>query len=108
MPINILKIPLTNAPQRFAIDLSGRSLILNSTWNHIANTWMVDFIDGVTNKKLISSLALVTGVDLLRQHEHVGIKGTLIAYTDGDPDAVPSLESMGTDAGLYYLVESDD
>lgn len=104
MAEQIFKIPLTNTPQRFAIELAGMSLIVVSRWNGEAPAWMLDFYDEASNEPLILSLPLVSGADLLYQHQHLGIPGQLIVYTDGDEFAPPTLENLGQEANLYYLV----
>lgn len=105
MAEQLFKIPLINIPQRFAIELAGRSLIVVSQWNDEAPAWMVSFYDEATNEPLILSLPLVSGADLLSQHQHLGIPGQLIVYTDGDEFAPPTLENLGQEANLYYLVD---
>ena len=105
MAEQLFKIPLDNIPQRFAIELAGRSLIAGSRWNDEAQAWMLDFYDEQTNEPLIISLPLVVGADLLSQHEYIGIPGQLIAYTDGDEFAPPTLDNLGQEANLYYLVD---
>lgn len=105
MAEQLFKIPLTNVPQRFAIELAGLSLVIVSRWNEEAPAWMLDFYDEATAAPLIVSLPLVSGADLLAQHQHLGIPGQLIVYTDGDEFAPPTLENLGQEANLYYLVD---
>jgi hypothetical protein len=50
-------------------------------------------------------MPLVTGIDLLRQYRYLGIPGSMIVYTDGDPDAPPTLENLGNESNLYYVVD---
>lgn len=104
IPPTVLTIPLTNVPQTFAITLNGRALMLTNRWNDQMQTWLLDLVDGVTQAPLLMSLPLVTGVDLLAQFAHLGIGGQLIVYTDGDPATPPTLNNLGVDANLYYLV----
>lgn len=105
MAEQLFKIPLDNTPQRFAIELAGQSLVIVSQWNGEMPAWTIDIIDGATEQPLIMCLPLVSGVDLLAQHEYIGIPGQLIIYTDGDEFAPPTLENLGQEANLYYLVD---
>jgi len=97
-------IPLIATPQRFAITLGGRSLVLVNKWNESAG-WLIDFYDGLTDDPLIMAMPLVTGINLLGQLEYVGIPGALYVLTDGDLDAVPTQANLGTEANLYYVVD---
>ncbi len=105
MAEQLFKIPLDNVPQRFAIELAGRSLVIVSQWNDEMPAWTVDIIDGDTEEPLIMCLPLVSGADLLAQHEYIGIPGQLIVYTDGDELSPPTLSNLGQEANLYYLVD---
>lgn len=105
MTEQLFKIPLSNVPQRFAIELAGLSLIVVSRWNGEMPAWVLDFYDEASNEPMVLSLPLVSGVDLLTQFEHIGIPGQLIVYTDGDEFAPPTLENLGQEANLYYLVD---
>lgn len=100
-------IPLTNIPQRFTIELSGKAYVVVCKWNGEMPAWTLDISDEVTNQPLIVNLPLVTGTDLLEQFPHIGIPGELYTTTDGDEYAPPTLENLGQEAHLYYLVSAD-
>lgn len=106
MAEQVFKIPLTNIPQRFEIELSGRSLLMTSQWNGQQSAWEISISDQITDEPLIVCLPLVTGVDLLKQFAHIGIPGQLVCYTDGDQFAPPTMENLGQEAALYYLVDA--
>lgn len=99
-------IPLTNVPQRFTIELSGVAYIIVCKWNGEMPAWTLDIFDEVTRQPLIANLPLVAGVNLLTQFEHIGIPGKLFVYTDGDEFAPPTLDNLGQEANLYYLVDA--
>lgn len=103
MAEQIFTIPLANVPQRFAIDLSGKSYIMESVWNTINSAWEISLFDGDTEEPIFESLPLVTGVDLLAQYGYLQIGGSLVCYTDGDEFAPPTLENIGQEANLYYV-----
>lgn len=96
-------IPLTNVPQRFAIELSGVAYVIVCRWNGELPAWTIDVLDEATSAPLILNLPLVSGVDLLEQFGHIGIPGKLLVYTDGDEFAPPNLENLGHEANLYYV-----
>jgi hypothetical protein len=102
----IFVIPLTNVPQRFTIELSGIAYIIVCKWNGEMPAWTIDISDEVTGQPLIVNLPLVAGVNLLEQFKHVGIPGKLFVYTDGDEFAPPTLDNLGQEANLYYLVDA--
>lgn len=99
------KIPFTNTPQRFAISLAGKDYILQNVWNGENESWEITMLDGDTEEPIFASMPLVTGTDLLRQYEYLGIGGALYVYTDGDDTAVPTLANLGVESNLYFWVE---
>lgn len=104
MAEQLFTIPLIATPQRFSTVLGGRSLVLVNKWNESAG-WMLDIYDGLTDDPLIMALPLVTGVNLLGQLEHVGIPGAIYVLTDGDKGAIPTLDNLGTESIVYYVVD---
>jgi len=105
MAEEIFEIPLTNVPQRFEIELSGRSLLFVNKWNDELKLWLIDIADAETEVELLTSLPLVSGADLLAQLQHLGIPGSLVVYTEGDELSPPAQNNLGVEAKLYYLVE---
>lgn len=99
-PSNYL-IPLVNLPQQFTIDLAGITYTLVSKWNDVAQSWFLDILDSVQNP-IACGIPLITGADLLVGLEYLGIDGSLIVYTNGDPTAVPTLNNLGVDCNLYF------
>lgn len=105
MAVNAFKIPLINIPQRFAIDLAGKSYIVLCRYNTEMENWLISMQDGDTEADIFDSVPLVTGVDLLAQYAHLGIPGSLIVYTDGNEFAPPTEFNLGRECNLYYVVE---
>ena len=105
MALQAFKIPLISVPQRFAINLGGRSFIMINVWNPQHQSWEISMLDGDTEEYIFACMPLVTGVDLLKQFAHLGINGSLIVYTDGNDFAVPTEFNLGNESNLYYLVE---
>lgn len=104
----VFTIPLSDIPQRFNIDLSGRSFIFITKFNTESNTWILDIADGETDAMLIACLPMVTGTNLLAAHGYLGIPGALVVATDGDDLAAPTQTNLGTSANLYYVTGIDD
>ncbi len=67
---------------------------------------MLDIANGITQASIITCLPLVTGTDLLAQYSHLQLGFRLYVYTDGDADAVPTLDNLGTGSNLFAAVES--
>lgn len=105
MAQTVFRIPLTNRPQRFEIELAGRSFIMIVRWNPAMPNWIICLQDAETQETLLNCLPLVTGTDLLAQFRHLGIEGSFVVVTDGDEFATPTLENLGGESNLYYVVE---
>lgn len=105
MAETLFVIPLTNEPQTFEVELSGRPLIMTNKWNQECSAWELSIQDANTLTNLISGLPIVTGIDLLYQFSHLGISGSLIAYTEGEELMPPTLDNLGEQGRLYYLVD---
>ena len=105
MAEELFKIPLTNVPQLFTIELGGRALMMSCVWNAEMPAWEVSLTDGTTLETLTASVALVAGADLLAPFAHLGIPGHLYCYVDGDADADPTFETLGSSANLYYVTD---
>lgn len=108
--LNFFEIPLSASPQQMAITLSGVAYNLRFLYrdsqgaypNVLPAGWIMDLSD-VNNNLLAGAIALVTGVDLLEQYAYLGISGAIVVATDGDPEAVPTYESLGTTTHVYYV-----
>lgn len=104
MAVQFFDVPMKPIPQRFTVELGGRPLAIVSRWNDVAALWFVDLYDGNTLAPLILSMPLVTGADLLAQYRHVGLAGSLVAFTDGSPNDPPTFANLGSDGCLVYAV----
>lgn len=104
MAENLYTVPLTSVPQDFNIVLAGVQFRIVCKWNEFSG-WIIDLYDGVSQAPIIMNIPLVVGCDLLEQYQYTGIQGSLIVYTDGDQYAVPTLDNLGGESNLYYLVD---
>lgn len=97
------EIPLTPAPQKFLIDLAGATRQLRVYWCKYQQSWVVD-INTSGGDPIVQGIPLVTGVDLLAQHRHLELGGSLIAQTDFEPAAVPTFKNLGVLGRVFFVV----
>lgn len=107
MAERLFRIPLTNEPQTFDIDLVGRTYTITCRWNGQMPAWQICMRDAITEEVLLTCMPLVTGTDLLAQYRYKEIPGQLFCYTEGDEFAPPTLENLGTEGLVFYLVEDE-
>lgn len=97
------EIPLSPKPQSFFIQLGEPTYSLTVKWNDVASCWVLDIADA-DQVPVLAGIPLVTGVDLLAQHRHLGFSGSLVVQTDNDADAVPTLGNLGLTGRVYFVV----
>jgi hypothetical protein len=101
----LLEVPLSAVPTVFPISLGGFRVYLQLTWRNAGGSgWVLDILDA-DRSGLVLGLPLVTGIDLLGQHRHLGIPGALYVATDVNVDAVPTYTNLGTGSHLYFISE---
>ena len=100
---NFFEIPLSPLAQTFNITLSGTSYRVTMQWRDLAG-WIADIADASGNS-IVAGVPLVTGVDLLGQYRHLGFAGRLWVQTSDDPDAVPTVENLGSGSHLYWVTD---
>lgn len=102
-------IPLQNTPQNFEIALAGASYSVTCKWNDSPDAgWVIDLADAITDTPIATNIALVTGVNLLSGLEYLGINGQLYVLTDGNPEAVPTLDNLGVESNVYFVTDLTD
>jgi hypothetical protein len=98
-------IPLQNIPQTFTISLNAVVYTMTCKWNDSQDAgWVIDLYDETGTNAIVCNIPLITGADLLSGLEYLGIGGSLIVYTNGDDTAVPTLDNLGVDSNLYFVV----
>lgn len=103
--MNWYLIPLIGTPQTFQIVLATVSYLLTVKWNNSSDAgWQFDLTDAATNTPILAGQPFVTGVDMLAGLDYLGIGGSLVTVTNGDPTAVPTFTNLGGDANLYFVV----
>lgn len=108
MAQRFFRIPLVNTPQVFTISLAGRAYRMISRYNPAMQAWQLCMSDAITREPILRCLPLVTGADLLEQFHHLGIPGTLFCFTEGEQDAPPTLENLGVQGLVYYVLEANE
>lgn len=98
------EIPLTNTPQTFQVQIGQQTYRLTLNWNKFAPAWMLDIADKNGNL-ILGSVPLVTGVDLLAQYAYLGFGGELWVQTDGDANAIPTFDNLGSQSHLYFITK---
>lgn len=96
------EIPLSPKAQSFVITLAGTQYAMVIRWNKYLTCWVLDVgtPDGVD---LVTGIPVVTGRDLFEPYPDLNFGGALIAQTDHDPDAVPTLDDLGVRGRLYFV-----
>lgn len=105
--LNNFLIPLQNISQQFGINLAGVNYILTCKWNNSDDAgWVLDIYDDNANP-LAMNLPLITGGNILSGLDYLGFGGAMVIFTKGDyPDAVPTVDNLGTDSNLYFQTET--
>lgn len=100
-------IPLTNTPQSFNIELADATYTFIVKWNDSDDAgWVMDILDQDTQNPIVCNIPFITGADMLEGLEYLGINGSLLAYTNGDNFAVPTLDNLGQNANLYFYTDA--
>lgn len=101
------KIPLVNVPQSFQIALAGINYLMTCKYNDAADAgWVLDFADVDTNEPILANVPLIAGADCLEGLKYLGFGGSLFVLTDGNENAVPTLENLGVESNLYFVTEN--
>lgn len=98
MPVQ--EIPLSASPQTFRIRLGTQDYRFTLLYRGVE--WVLDIFDTSENP-LVCGIPLVTGIDLLAQYGYLGFEGGLIVLSDGDQDAIPTFDNLGTTSHLYFV-----
>jgi hypothetical protein len=103
---NNFLIPLSNTPQRFLITLAGVQYTLTCRWNAQADAgWILDIANS-NQVPIVTNIPLIVGDDLLDGLEYLMFGGSLYVFNANDPNAVPTIDNLGTDSNLYFQVSN--
>ena len=100
--MRVFEIPLSGKNQTLGIALIGVTYRLTVQWRNAFSTWFLDIAD-TNGNPLLQGLALVSGCDLLQEHQELGIGGTLVMLCDAGV-AAPAFDNLGTSAHLLFVV----
>lgn len=95
-------IQLSGQAESFTINLGDKEVQIICKYNEQCG-WIIDIVDIITTAKILSSIPLVSGVDLLEPFTDNGINGSLYVYVDGDFNAEPTFDTLGKTANLYFI-----
>ena len=98
----VYEIPLSAQPQQFQIPLNGVTYTLKVVWCDPQRCWILDILTA-DEQPILLSLPLQPGDDVLGQHAHLGLGGQMWVQVDGDGNAVPGYDELGTAGHLYYI-----
>ena len=105
--LNVYLLPLQNTPQKFNITLGGVVYNLTCRWNSAdMGGWYINLDDAVSGKSLLDGVPLVAGADLLAQYGYLNFGGALVIYTDAEGMTPPTIDNLGNDSNLYYVVNA--
>lgn len=99
------EIPLTPSAQTFQIQLASALYSMEVWWCMPALCWMLSISDS-SGVPILFGIPLVTGTDLLKQHRHLGLKGSLYVQSAADLNAVPQYNDLGVSGHVYFVTET--
>lgn len=99
----ISEIPLSGENQTFPITLNGTAYRLTFTYRDADEAGWIMAIADTDGTTILSGVPLVTGCDLLAPYAHLGLGGAMLVVSDGEPDAVPTFDGLGSTSHLYWI-----
>ena len=97
------EIPLTPSPQTFSASLGGTVYQITLLWNSVGGFWVIDIADQ-NGGVILQGIPLVANVDLLEQFAYLGFGGKLVVQTDGNPLVDSTLDNLGVNSHVYFVV----
>lgn len=100
--MSTFEIPFTAEPQTFVVSLAGVARRITIRWSDAESVWVLSLATP-EGEEILSGVPLVAGVDLLGQHSHLNLGGSLYAQSLSNPNRNPGEEDLGSD-GLVFFV----
>lgn len=97
-------LPVSATAQSFFVQLNNVSYKLTLRWNAVAVCWIMDLADA-EEVPVIQGIPIVTGTDLLAPYAYLGIGGGIVALTEGNPDAVPTFDNLGSGGDVFFVTD---
>jgi hypothetical protein len=104
--MSLQTIPVSSTPGQVfstSVTINGAVQSFNCalSFNEIAEYWVLDIFDG-NNNLLLSGVPLVTGLNLLRQYQYLGIGSIYLLNITGVNIDSPNSADLGTDFALLW------
>ena len=106
--ITLREIPLAPVPLIFRIVLVGRIYQFRTQYRDASDAgWVLDINRGDPFEELVHGIPLVTGLDLLWQHQHLNFGFHLVMKSEDGRD-MPLATTLGFSERLYAVVLDGD
>lgn len=103
MTQEVFIIPFENDPERFVVDLVGRSFEVKNVWNDEVQIWEFSIYNADTGTPIVVGIPLVAGADLFDQFVHEDFGGSLICISEGDQLSPPTFENLGVTSKVAFV-----
>jgi hypothetical protein len=104
--MSLQTIPVNSAPgQVFGVSVTINGLVQSFnctvTFNEVAQYWVLNIYQ-TNNVPIILGLPMVTGLNLLRQYQYLGIGSIYVLNVTGVPIDSPNATDLGVDFQLLW------
>lgn len=97
-----IPVKIETPQQRIQVELSGKTYILDLTWNSRAQCWVLDMYDSALNALILNKFLQDQTNAFMDQYWDTRIPpGALGIYSDV-PNETPNFNNFGKSAKLYY------
>jgi hypothetical protein len=97
------RIPLMPQAQTLSISLGGNDYRMRFLWNTMAGVWMMD-ISAMDGTPILSSIPLISEMDLIEQYGYLEFGGGFVARTLGKYGVPATYSNLGGEGNLYFTV----
>ena len=100
----MIEVPLNNSPEQlFSITIDGSTYDCRVVFNTRSEVWSISFSQSGID--MVSGVALLGGVDILRQY-NLPIRNAFVVNLD-DPTLDATGDNLGTSAHLFILTDEE-
>lgn len=100
--MNAIELPLIAGNQTFSTTINGTLYQISIVWR--GAFWTLDLADS-NGDAIVSGMPMITGADLLGQHQHLGFGFSLVVMCDIAGQENPTQYDLGTYSHLYIFTE---
>ena len=97
------EVVLSAGNQRFSHAVEGVTYQFSLIWR--GTGWILDIYEKNTGNLVIGGIPLVTGADLMEQHEWMDLGFSLLVICDIPGQDYPTEYDLGTTSHLYLVTE---